>query len=140
MVGPHAEHSLASVACSEEAVLGNRDLLQRIVRLSLGGGSNPGSAVPLHIEHASAWGQLLLVNHLWKVAPRACCPLSLCMPYRPLLHYWRVTCQHGLARTACVHCISPRHWGAQGKSPTTVKGVGCCPMTVEHRVLYQDGK
>ena len=52
---------------SEEAVLGNRDLLQRIVRLTLGGGADPGSAVPLHIEHASAWGQLLLVNHLWKV-------------------------------------------------------------------------
>ena len=60
----------ASVACSVEAVLGNRELLQQIVRLSLGGDFDPGIAVPLQFdEHDPAWGHLMLVNHLWKVPP-----------------------------------------------------------------------
>lgn len=48
-------------------MLGNRDLLQRIIRLSLDGGPDASSPVPLHFEHATAWGARLLVNRFWKV-------------------------------------------------------------------------
>ncbi len=59
-------------------MLGNRDLLQRIIRLSLDGGPDADSPVPLHFEHAAAWGARLLVNRFWKVSalhvPCACPP------------------------------------------------------------------
>lgn len=50
-----------------EEVVGNRDLLQRVFRLVLGGKGDSSGVVPLHFQHAHNWGQLLLVNHFWKV-------------------------------------------------------------------------
>ncbi len=48
-------------------MLGNRDLLQRVFRLVLGGKGDSSNTVPIHFQHAKDWGYLLLVNHFWKV-------------------------------------------------------------------------
>lgn len=62
----HVHHTSAG-RCRVEEVLGNRDLLQRVFRLVLGGKGDSSSVVPLHFQHAQNWGQLLLVNQFWKV-------------------------------------------------------------------------
>ncbi|CAL8460662.1 g192 [Coccomyxa elongata] len=58
---------MSAVCTREEEVLGNRDLLQRVFRLVLGGKGDSSDTVPIHFQHAKDWGYLLLVNHFWKV-------------------------------------------------------------------------
>ena len=81
-------------------MLGNRDLLQRIIRLSLDGGSDATSTVPLHFEHVSAWGTRLLVNRFWKVrtAPLMTHPTLHGLPNPP-------ACQCPGAPRHGAHCI-----------------------------------
>lgn len=54
---------------SLEEVLGNRDLLQRIARFTLGAANGESeTTVPLCLGHTQEWGSLLLVDHFSKVS------------------------------------------------------------------------
>ena len=88
--------------CSEEAVLGNRDLLQRIIRLSLDGGPDATSAVPLHLEHASAWGVRLLVSRFWKVR---ICTLMVHPPFPGTCSRCRAFRRLTAASVMCPACL-----------------------------------
>ncbi len=79
-------------------VLTNRDLLQRIVRLGVGSGTQTDAAVPFKPGQNSDWSSFLLVNSFWK----AC-----------LQSYFRPA--HGRSPPSHALCFS----GVQDSSPHT---------------------
>ena len=54
------------LTCSVTEVLTNRDLLQRIVRLGVGSGTQSDAAVPFKPGQNSDWSSFLLVDSFWK--------------------------------------------------------------------------
>ena len=66
--------------CSVSEVLTNRDLLQRIIRLGVGGDFHPDAAVPLRPGQNSNWSSCLLVDPFWKACSHFHCRLSASRP------------------------------------------------------------